>query len=144
MIRKALIVMLSLAAVVVTAVDISSYLDWPGRWRYQHAPSGVWIRHHVTRAWTIGGLSRYRYGLLEVAKVQLYGPVRVPLWGAVALLAAYPIYAMVREDRTRRERKRRGFCVHCDYDLTGNESGVCPECGEKIARHGQEGRRRLR
>lgn len=35
----------------------------------------------------------------------------------------------------RRERKRRGFCVHCDYDLTGNETGVCPECGEKIAHH---------
>ena len=24
------------------------------------------------------------------------------------------------------------YCVHCSYDLTGNESGVCPECGTKI------------
>ena len=23
-------------------------------------------------------------------------------------------------------------CIQCGYDLTGNESGVCPECGERI------------
>ena len=23
-------------------------------------------------------------------------------------------------------------CQQCSYDLTGNESGVCPECGEAI------------
>ena len=26
----------------------------------------------------------------------------------------------------------RGLCQTCGYDLTGNESGVCPECGETI------------
>lgn|GEM_PF-1870560 len=25
-----------------------------------------------------------------------------------------------------------GFCQKCDYDLTGNTSGVCPECGEAV------------
>jgi len=24
-----------------------------------------------------------------------------------------------------------GRCRKCDYDLTGNVSGVCPECGTK-------------
>ena len=23
-------------------------------------------------------------------------------------------------------------CRHCDYDLTGNASGVCPECGTRV------------
>jgi hypothetical protein len=27
---------------------------------------------------------------------------------------------------------REGFCVKCGYDLTGNVSGVCPECGRPI------------
>ncbi|MHC4441743.1 MAG: hypothetical protein ACYTF1_03310 [Planctomycetota bacterium] len=26
-----------------------------------------------------------------------------------------------------------GLCQVCEYDLTGNVSGVCPECGEKIS-----------
>ena len=25
-------------------------------------------------------------------------------------------------------RRRMGQCAHCGYDLTGNVSGVCPEC----------------
>ncbi|MCB9853779.1 MAG: hypothetical protein H6819_11830 [Phycisphaerales bacterium] len=25
-----------------------------------------------------------------------------------------------------------GKCIHCDYDLKGNASGACPECGEAI------------
>ena len=33
----------------------------------------------------------------------------------------------------RRERKPRpGRCRRCDYDLTGNVSGICPECGLEI------------
>lgn len=34
----------------------------------------------------------------------------------------------------RRELCRRGFsvCLHCGYDLRGNTSGACPECGEKV------------
>jgi hypothetical protein len=31
-----------------------------------------------------------------------------------------------------RRRTRAGFCVECGYDLTGNVSGRCPECGTPI------------
>ena len=31
-----------------------------------------------------------------------------------------------------RRREGRGVCLACSYDLTGNESGVCPGCGSKI------------
>ena len=24
------------------------------------------------------------------------------------------------------------FCIYCGYDLTGNTSGRCPECGEAV------------
>lgn len=32
------------------------------------------------------------------------------------------------------DRRRRGIqlCRHCHYDLTGNISGICPECGTAI------------
>ena len=29
-------------------------------------------------------------------------------------------------------RRERGLCPHCRYDLTGNVSGVCPECGSEV------------
>ena len=31
-----------------------------------------------------------------------------------------------------RVRLENGLCLKCGYDLTGNTSGVCPECGTKI------------
>lgn len=35
--------------------------------------------------------------------------------------------------RVRAERAAaRGRCLACSYDLTGNVSGVCPECGTAI------------
>lgn len=30
-------------------------------------------------------------------------------------------------------RLRNGECVRCGYNLTGNKSGICPECGNPIA-----------
>ena len=32
----------------------------------------------------------------------------------------------------RWRRRKRGLCLHCGYNLTGNTSGVCPECAQKI------------
>jgi len=34
--------------------------------------------------------------------------------------------------RRRRRADRAGLCPACEYDLTGNTSGVCPECGERV------------
>ncbi len=31
--------------------------------------------------------------------------------------------------RHLKDRPKPGHCAHCDYDLKGNETGVCPECG---------------
>ena len=32
----------------------------------------------------------------------------------------------------RLRRKRRGCCVDCGYNLSGNRSGRCPECGTQL------------
>ena len=56
----------------------------------------------------------------------------VPLWMPFMLLAAYPTLAFIRGPLRRRRRRKRGECVACGYNLTGNVSGVCPECGAEI------------
>ena len=35
-------------------------------------------------------------------------------------------------DRRTDRRRHQGLCTQCAYDLTGNESGFCPECGLPI------------
>lgn len=53
------------------------------------------------------------------------------------VFAVYPTLALIRgavRSRRRWRRRRRRLCVKCAYNLTGNVSGVCPECGMKIER----------
>ena len=38
----------------------------------------------------------------------------------------------------RKLRKLTRFCQQCRYDLTGNQSGVCPECGIALNAEQQE------
>ncbi len=57
-------------------------------------------------------------------------------WHAVDLGLAFWVYfitpcAFLTASFLRRPVKGAGRCQQCGYDLTGNESGVCPECGTK-------------
>jgi hypothetical protein len=54
--------------------------------------------------------------------------VTVPAWLPTLLTAIAPSAWLVARLR-RRARFGRGHCTGCGYDLTGNVSGVCPECG---------------
>lgn len=53
----------------------------------------------------------------------------IPLWIPFVTFAAYPTYAFVQSPSRRYRRRKRGLCIGCGYDLTGNVSGTCPECG---------------
>ena len=55
--------------------------------------------------------------------------VLLPLW-LPFLVLLIPTLLLWRRDR---RKPRPGFCRRCDYDLTGNTSGRCPECGLEIA-----------
>lgn len=50
--------------------------------------------------------------------------VSVPLWMLLGLFLVPTAFLWWR-DRTY----PKGHCCQCGYDLTGNVSGVCPECG---------------
>jgi hypothetical protein len=55
-----------------------------------------------------------------------------PLWALVIVLPIQPTIAFVRGPYRRYRRRKKGLCLTCGYNLTGNVSGVCPECGEQI------------
>jgi hypothetical protein len=53
--------------------------------------------------------------------------VRIPYWFPVALCVVKGTRSAWR-DWVRNERRRRGLCIHCGYDLRASGS-ACPECG---------------
>ncbi len=53
--------------------------------------------------------------------------IAIPLWIPL-LIFAVPTFILWRRDR----RHPPGHCQRCGYDLTGNVSGRCPECGEAV------------
>ena len=57
----------------------------------------------------------------------------IPYW-FLTLIFAVPPGAWFIKWRKRRKLAMVGSCPSCGYDLTGNESGVCPECGAKAAK----------
>jgi hypothetical protein len=52
------------------------------------------------------------------------------------VLDAFTCYLLARSAffllRRRRIPGDEPFCANCGYNLTGNVSGVCPECGENV------------
>jgi hypothetical protein len=53
--------------------------------------------------------------------------VIIPCWIPVLFLVL-PTVILFYRDR----RPSKGQCQACGYDLTGNESGTCPECGTSV------------
>lgn len=55
-------------------------------------------------------------------------------WGATVAFVTIWTPTLVLLDRRVRKRLReqRGCCPVCNYNLTGNLSGVCPECGNPV------------
>lgn len=55
--------------------------------------------------------------------------------GLSAVLVLLPcFYARIYRRHILEYRIRHGLCVTCRYNLTGNVSGICPECGTPIRR----------
>ncbi|MCG3132561.1 MAG: hypothetical protein FLDDKLPJ_03420 [Phycisphaerae bacterium] len=90
----------------------------------RYLPDANWLKEAVPAGVAVSG---FRVSLLTIPTVA---------GGYLAILAALKLLRFVRDfvihPLTVNERRRRGVCVVCEYDLTGNVSGVCPECGTAI------------
>jgi hypothetical protein len=73
------------------------------------------------------------------APVMGYGPrqlfrIDLPSWTACAVAGPLILLAFLLRPRIRR---RVGHCGRCGYNLAGNVSGRCPECGQAVKAEGE-------
>ena len=144
---------LTTVALLTSAFGIASYWD---RYQFYYSPRGNY-HWRVYAAWGFVGFHRMDKGSgtgihLSISRLKQYtrprsliriqwwvGPVgkttiTVPWWLVTPACAAYPAIALIRAPLRRRRRRRlKGLCLACGYDLTGNVSGRCPECGAKTS-----------
>jgi len=93
-------------------------------------PPRVWTDYPVRegpewRWWNLG-FGRERGGMTPGYSYY------IPYWFICAVAGILPVVWL-----RRRGRLREGHCPACHYDLTGNVSGVCPECGAAVAGKGE-------
>ncbi len=147
---------------VVSPGSVYSYQGFGWQWPWNSAPVGistvgisalygrviVWMHepqvHTLTeRNYGALGFEYYRYvkpqgyrpATTQIVYSHRYGLV-VPFW-AMVVAAALPAMVLLRQARRRWRTAKwlhTGRCVRCSYDLTGNTSGVCPECGTVMDR----------
>jgi hypothetical protein len=59
---------------------------------------------------------------------EFYAPILVP----VVVLGVCPVICLISARRRHARQRREGLCLSCGYNLTGNVSGICPECGTPL------------
>ena len=89
------------------------------------------IRSGVTFSGWSSYLERERFGFVVPSAQPAFGPIAgiwvVPVWIALLALLVPTTIAWIKC-----RRYPPGHCQRCGYDLTGNVSGTCPECGTAV------------
>jgi hypothetical protein len=87
---------------------------------------------------TLDGLKKATFTFIGMQFDALRAPtwkhvtVGASLWLVAALAACYPCVLLLGGSLHRYYRRRHNQCLKCGYDLTGNVSGRCSECGSEI------------
>ena len=89
-----------------------------------HAPEGTFIVSLLPKGFAITRRATGRYDHMTT-------PSYLSRWFILPVGVALSV-AVAFKPMRRWRRKRRGLCLDCGYDLTGNASGACPECGVRI------------
>jgi len=109
-------------------------------------PAYEWINQHpdyrtdytmqvgMKKYWAIGKakgrLEVWRYGFARPGALSFL--IRIPIREIAMLCGVVGGYLVAIPYLRRYRRRKLGLCVECTYDLTGNTSGVCPECGTPV------------
>ena len=103
---------------------------------YAKALDGVFPEGYFRHVWAADRPINLRYFGIRWPGVSRRSFVRgafVPLW-LPFLIVLIPTIFLFWGDR----RYPKGSCQSCNYNLTGNTSGICPECGTPIPKDTKE------
>jgi hypothetical protein len=151
-----LLVVLALAALWLRSYWLEEKIEWTTKSTsyYIHSASGLVLFLYVTpsdaepgilryQSWTNQGQAWQPFTFLSINRLgftvfkSATGRTRacvMPFWFLVCVTATASVPSVNCCRRYLRKRRcvKQGLCVKCGYNLTGNVSGVCPECGEKV------------
>ncbi|UCE58285.1 MAG: hypothetical protein JSU63_12680 [Phycisphaerales bacterium] len=112
--------------------------QWPKAVSYAHYQSNTWLLGRFTFRLYEWPDYRFRQNIAPTTmvpkSVRMYLMVWSPFLFWFVSFATYPLVALNYGRLRRLIRRMRGVCIVCCYNLTGNVSGVCPECGTSINR----------
>lgn len=140
--RRAMLKWAALTSTVLTAtawaVSLFWLIDYEGDSRAYELGQGAIIVHCYPRGsgagWTLGRLTALNpWWYPEYVAGPGWKRYVLPLWIPLLLAAIPTTWAW-----WRKRRYPVGHCQGCGYDLTGNVTGICSECGEATARFGQD------
>jgi hypothetical protein len=100
-----------------------------------------WYHQELMHSWFEEQLSLGHFGFYQnhlswgpggnAVRADVY---TIPIWAVAGVFGVLPLARIIAIGIWRRKPDR---CPTCSYNLTGNASGVCPECGTAVA--GKEG-----
>jgi hypothetical protein len=117
-----------------TLYDSVESRDYVHKFRFEHQAWNAETLYERTRPISAEEIYWNRWGTFAVRGFE-YGEgfvvyLQSPLWPLPFIFSLPPAAYMI----TRlRHRHLKGHCATCNYDLTANTSGICPECGTPIA-----------
>jgi hypothetical protein len=98
--------------------------EWKGGWFYDKDPTVGFAASSGDALFDHFGLDIRRHPFRDLTGYSLV----LPLWFVAISTAVAPALWWWKKPR----QIRTGDCSTCGYDLTGNTSGVCPECGVPV------------
>jgi hypothetical protein len=129
--------MWSISTAVVIALVVASLATWPGLIKsWLTLPSvGICALGNVALASEFRAPGMWEAIVNELGWRWVFG--NLVAWNAGFLVAWTGVFLNQRYG-IRAARQTAGYCQHCGYNLTGNVTGVCPECGAGIRKDAAE------
>ena len=107
----------------IVAAGVSCIVHYVSRWPY--------LFNSICSA-GVSGLLWMVVCSIESRSISNVWPIALAIWFLlfmpVAFLVGIPILLLWPKPKPI----PHGHCRNCGYNLTGNVSGICPECGERI------------